>query len=241
MKPVVFALAALLCLSPRLLFAAGTPPAIPVAEADTPDLKVRGTVVAVDLRRGAFTLRVNGRERSVYITPDTNISALGPGVAGKFPAATGQRLSAAGPLQPDGSVLAGLLTPSRDFTYASATDQPNRILFGRISSRSGRLRGRDIKIHGADGMEVKVKVAHDVLIRRAGRPISVHDLSGDDDIRVVGTRDGQDIKAARIDVLAPLPASAPSTKADSEKSQEGGKKPGTEKLADTTKPVKPGL
>lgn len=172
---------------------------------DVPDAHLRGTVTALDFRRGAFNLRVNDHLWTVYVTPDTNVTALEPQTADHFPVTLGERVSVGGPVQPDGTVLAVLLTQSRDIVYTSGPDQPNRILFGRISSRSGRLRGRDIKIRNADGVETKIKVGHSILIRRVGRPISVHDLNGDDDIRVVGIRDGTDIKAARIDVLTPSP------------------------------------
>lgn len=197
---------------PAARAASAVPPAAatPSAAADVPDLKVRGTVMAVDPRRGAFTLRVSGHDRTVYVTPDTDTSALGPDAADRFPVARNQRVSVGGALQPDGSVLAALLTPSRRIAYVRAPGQPDRILFGHISSRSGRLRGRDIKIRLANGTETKIRVARGILIRRAGRPISVHDLKGDDDIRVVGTRDRDDLRAARIDVLAPLPSPPPS-------------------------------
>lgn len=186
-----------------------TPPTAPVIAPDVPDAKLRGTVTALDFRRGAFTLRVNEHIWTVFVTPDTDVTSLGPTASDRFPVKLGERISLGGPVQPDGTVLAVLLTQSRDINYASGPDQPNRILFGRISSRSGRLRGRDIKIRSADGVETKIKVGHGILIRRTGRPVSVHDLNGDDDIRVVGTRDGKDIKAARIDVLTP--SSAPVT------------------------------
>ena len=217
------------------------PPTAPVTVPDVPDAKLRGTVTALDYRRGAFTLLVNGHLWVVFVTPDTNSAALGPGVADKFPVALGERISLGGPVQTDGSVLAVFLTSSRDIVYTPGPDQPNRILFGRISSRSGRLRGRDIKIRGADGAETKIKVGHGVLIRRTGRPISVHDLTGSDDIRVVGTGDGTDIRAARIDVLTPLPPALP---ADPEKSQVGKDKkpPVTQKPpADISKSGRPGL
>ncbi len=181
-------------------------PTAPITAPDVPDAKLRGTVTALDFRRGAFTLRVNSKPWTIYVTPDTDVTALGPLAVSKFPVNAGERISVGGPVQPDGTVLAVLLTQSRDIAYTSGPDQPNRILFGRISSRSGRLRGRDIKIRSADGVETKIKVGHGILIRRAGRPISVHDLNGDDDIRVVGTRDAADVKAARIDVLTPSPA-----------------------------------
>lgn len=183
-------------------YAADKTPAAPIT---VPDAKLRGTVTALDFRRGAFTLLVKDHLWIIYVIPTTDVTALRPTVADRFPVTLGGRVSVGGPVQPDGTVLAVLLTQSRDITYTSGPDQPNRILFGRISSRSGRLRGRDIKIRSADGVETKIKVGHGILIRRAGRPISVHDLNSEDDIRVVGIRDGTDIKAARIDVLTPLP------------------------------------
>ena len=215
---------------------AASAPAPPVS---VPDAKLRGTVTALDFRRGAFTLRVNDHPWTIYVTPDTDVKALGAVVADKFPVTLGQRISLGGPVQPDGSVLAVLLTPSRDINYTSGPDQPTRILFGHISSRSDRLRGRDIKIRSADGLETKIKVGHGIVIRRAGRSISVHDLNGDDDIRVVGTRDGTDIKAARIDVLTPLPV--PPLPADTERSQVGDSKPPAEKKPEAAKRSRPGL
>ncbi len=215
-------LSCLLGTLPPARAAAKPPLAAPVTAPDVPDAKLRGTVTAVDFRRGAFTLRVNDHPWTVFVTPDTDASALGPSAADRFAVTLGERVSVGGPVQPDGTVLAVLLTQSRDIAYAPAPDRPDRILFGRISSRSGRLRGRDIKIRSADGVETKIKVGHNILIRRAGRPISVHDLSGDDDIRVVGTRDGMDIKAARIDVLTPLAAPTLPAKADPAKPHRPG-------------------
>lgn len=202
------------CLLATLLTARAadkTPPIAPITAPDVPDAKLRGTVTALDFRRGAFVLRVNDHAWTVFVTPDTDVTSLGPLTADRFPVKMGERISLGGPVQPDGTVLAVLLTQSRDINYTSGPNQPNRILFGRISSRSGRLRGRDIKIRSADGAETRIKVGHGILIRRTGHPISVHDLNGGDDIRVVGIRDGTDIKAARIDVLTPLsaPVTAP--------------------------------
>lgn len=202
----VLVLPFLLGVPPTARAADKTPPTAPITAPDVPNAKLRGTVTALDFRRGAFTLRVNDHPWTVFVTPDTDVTSLGPTASDHFPVKLGERISLGGPVQPDGTVLAVLLMQSRDITYTSGPDQPNRILFGRISSRSGRLRGRDIKIRSADGVETKIKVGHGILIRRTGRPISVHDLNGDDDIRVVGTRDGKNIKAARIDVLTPLSA-----------------------------------
>ncbi len=199
-----FVLPCLLGTLPRAYAADRTPLTAPITAPDVPDAKLRGTVTALDFRRGAFTLLVKDHLWTIYVTPDTDVVALGTINADRFPVTLGGRVSVGGPVQPDGTVLAVLLTQSRDITYTSGPEQPDRILFGRISSRSGRLRGRDIKIRSADNVETKIKVGHGILIRRTGRPISVHDLNGDDDIRVVGTRDGKDIKAARIDVLTPL-------------------------------------
>ena len=128
-------------------------------------------------------------------------SGLAPASPQAFPVKPGDRVTVAGTLQPDGSVLAGAV--SRSLTIPpSAVARHDRILFGRVSSGSSRYGSRDIKIRLADDREVKVKVARGLPIRRDGRPVSVHDLRGGDDLRVLGRFEGGDFRADRINVLA---------------------------------------
>ena len=183
------------------------------------DFTVRGTVEAINLERGAFVLRINTHTRTVFVTPDTDVSGL-PGAGAGFPVLAGQRVTVGGSLQPEGTVLAGLLTTKEDVDYHTPATVPNRILFGTVSSPANKLGRRDIKIRLADGgAEAKIVVPRGIPIRRSGIQISAYDLSRRDTVRVTGRLAGTEFHAARIDVLAaadavpaetpPLPAARP--------------------------------
>ncbi len=174
----------------------------PGAAAAGEDIQLRGTVGAIDTRRGVFVVRVRDHTRTIYLAGDTDLSGMALRDAGRFLVKPGDRVSVAGRLQPDGGVLASVVSLSRTITVpVSAAPHPDRVLFGRITSVSNRFMSRDIKIRLTNDHELKVKVGHGLSIRRDGRPISVHDLRDGDDMRVTGSFDGLDFKAARIDVL----------------------------------------
>lgn len=173
------------------------------------DVTVRGTVEAVNFETGAFVLRVNTHTRTVFVTPDTDASGLGPAASGAFPVQPGRRVTVGGALQPNGTLLAGVLTAKEDLDYVTAASQANRVLFGMVSSPANKLRGRDFRIRLADGTEVKVGSLHSISVRRAGRLISIYDLNRRDQVRVTGRQRGADFEAARVDVLAPPPDAAP--------------------------------
>ena len=185
-----------------------------IKSAEPLDVTVRGTVDSVDLEEGAFVLRISRHTRTVFVTADTDLSGLGPIPADRFPVRPGQRVTVGGALQPNGTVLAGVLTHKEDIDYITAANQPNRVLVGAVLSVAGKLRGRDVNIRSADGTETKIQVPRDIPIRRLGRPISVHDLNSRDRVRVTGRMVGAEFRAARIDVLAPLPGSVPSADTD---------------------------
>ena len=192
------------------------PPLVPAAITAVPeplDVTVRGTVEAVSLGTGSFVLRVNTHTRTVYVTPDTDITGLGPAASGAFPAQPGRRVTVGGALQPNGPLLAGVLTGREDLNYQTAATQANRILFGTVSSPANKLRGRDFRIRLADGTEVKIGSSRSAPVRRAGRLISVYDLSRRDQVRVTGRLRGSDFVAGRVDVLAPPPDAAPAGEA----------------------------
>jgi len=166
------------------------------------DIQLRGTVGTIDTRRGVFVVRVRDHTRTIYLAGDTDLSGMALRDAGRFPVKPGDRISVAGRLQPDGGVLASAISLSKTITLpAGVAPRPDRVLFGRITSVSNRFTSRDIKIRLPNDRELKVKVGHGLSIRRDGRPISVHDLRGGDDVRVTGRFDGLDFKADRIDVL----------------------------------------
>lgn len=179
----------------------GVPQGAAAAAAAGEDIQLRGTVGAVDTRRGAFLVRVGSHTRTIYLAGATDLSGLAPHAPNRFPVKPGDRVTVAGRLQPDGGVLAGAVSLSRTITLPAAVPLPERVLFGRITSVSNRFTGRDIKIRLADDREIKVKVPRGLSVRRDGRGISVHDLRGGDDVRVTGSFDGSDFKADRVDVL----------------------------------------
>ena len=187
------------------------PPApAPVAAIPEPlDITVRGTVEAINFEMGSFVLRVNTHTRTVFVTPDTAISGLGPAASGAFPVQPGRRVTVGGALQPNGALLAGVLTGKGDLDYQTAPAQANRVLFGTVSSPANKLRGRDFRIRLTDGTEVKIGSPHSVPVRRAGRLVSVYDLNRRDQVRVTGRLRGTDFEAARVDVLAQPPDTAP--------------------------------
>ena len=154
-------------------------------------------------------LRVNTHTRTVFVTPDTDVSGLGPAASGAFPVQPGRRVTVGGALQPNGTLLAGVLTSKEDLNYQTASAQANCVLFGTVSSSANKLRGRDFRIRLADGTEVKIGSPHSIPIRRTGRLVSVYDLNRRDQVRVTGRLRGIDFEAARVDVLAPPPDAAP--------------------------------
>ena len=189
------------------------PPAAPpiaAAGGEPLDLTVRGTVEVVDLERGSFVLRVSAHTRIVFVTEDTDTSGLGLVAAGRFPVQPGQRVTVGGALQPNGTVLAGLLTAKENVNYLTAAGRPNRVLIGAVSSAPNKLFSRDFKVRTADGggIETKIQVPHGIPIRRMGRSISVYDLSRRDTVRITGRINDSEFQAARIDVLAPSPDAA---------------------------------
>ena len=182
---------------------AAPPPAHPpgpVAAAGD-DIQLRGTVGTINTRWGAFVVHVGNHTRTVYLAGATDLSGMALRDPNRFPVKPGDRVTVAGRLQPDGGVLAGAVSLSKTITLPTSVPLPDRVLFGRIMSVSNRFTGRDIKIRLTDDREVKVKVQRGLSIRRDGRPISVHDLRGGDDVRVTGSFDGSDFKADRVDVL----------------------------------------
>ena len=179
-------------------------PAPTLALPEPLDLTTRGTVEAVNYALGSFVLRVNTHTRTVFVTPDTDVSGLGPAANG-FPVQPGRRVTVGGALQPNGTLLAGVLTDKEDLDFRTPPGFANRILFGTVSSPANKLRGRDFRLRLADGTETKINSTRSIPVRRLGRQISVYDLSRRDTVRLIGRLQGSDFEAARIDVLAPPP------------------------------------
>ena len=188
------------------------PAPVPTAAAEPLDYTVRGTVEALDLARGSFVVRVQTHTRTVYVTPDTDTHGL-LSAAKNFPVQAGQRVTVGGSLQPNGTVLAAVLTDKPDLYYRCPADQANRVLFGPVTSPANKLRGRDFRIRVGGGSEPKIVSTRSIPVRREGRQISVYDLSRQDTVRVIGRLKGTDFEAARVDVLASLPDAGQGTTA----------------------------
>lgn len=184
-----------------------TPAPLPTSE--SPGIfTVRGNVRAVDVQRGTFVLTVHDHLRTILLADNTDLAGLGKTEPQAFPVKMGDRVTVAGALQPDGTVLAGAISFSRDVVIparvVSSRRQTNNtlVLMGRVSSRSDRYSSRDIKIRLEDDKEVKIKVPRGVAIRRDGQPISVHDLQDGEQLRVSGKYEGEDFRASRMEVVS---------------------------------------
>ena len=132
----------------------------------------RGTVDSIDTDRGAFVVRVKDHTRTVLLADNTDVSGLHLPDPSVFPVKPGDRVTVAGFLQPDGNVLAGVVSLSRTVALppVPAVSPRPPSLVGRVSSTSNRYTGRDIKIRlSGNSREVKIRVPHGVVIRRDGR------------------------------------------------------------------------
>jgi hypothetical protein len=184
----------------RVLALSGRPttPANP-SDADN-SINLRGTVATVDDRRGSMTVHINTHERVVFLNDYTDIRGVGRPPDDEFPFRPGDRVTVSGVLRDDGTVLADQVSLVRSVDEGGS-DRNARSLTGRVSDRSNRYYSRDIKIRVSPDHEVKIKVPSGIPVRRDGQPISVHDLTTDDVVRVYGSYDGDTFKASRIDVV----------------------------------------
>jgi len=181
-------------------------PQIAPGEPDDPNaITLRGTVVMIDTRHTAFVVKVKDHTRTVLLADDTDLSGLGKIPLQAFPVKIGDRVTVAGELQPNSTVLAAAITYSRSVPNRVTIVLPHdHVLVGRVSSTSNRYSSRDIKIRLADDREIKIKVPHGITIQRDGQPISVHDLHHDESVRVTGGYDGGAFQATRIEVVSPV-------------------------------------
>jgi len=184
------------------------PQSAPSGPHDPDAITLRGTVDKIDTQTGEFDVKVKDHTRTILLADDTDLSGLGTVDPQAFPVKPGDRVTVAGALQPDGMVLAGAISFSRDIAFPAPAALP-RVLVGRVSSTSNRYSTRDIKIRLASGREVKIKVPRGISVRRDGQPISVHDLHGDELVRVMGVYDGDDFQANRIEVVRPAETGSP--------------------------------
>ncbi len=200
-------------------------PVPPPAPADD-RVTLRGTVAALDDAQSGFTLHVRDHARRIVIDDQSDLSGLAPGDPAHQGVHVGERVTVVGAYQPDGAILADLVTvavhppsplpPHRSRRVTEPvpasvapvpyTPVPASLshLTGEVSSTSNKLSTRDIKVRVSPSREVTVHVPHDAQILRDGRPLSVHNIAKGDIVSVEGTPDGDAVKASRIVVLPPL-------------------------------------
>lgn len=166
-------------------------------------IDLHGTVSSVDERRGRFVVRINNRQRTVFVNDDTDFRNIDFDPDNRVPLRSGDRITVSGALREDGAVDATRVAldrpaPDRD-------DNPylsERQITGRVSAKSAPYLSRDIKLRleGSD-REVKIIVPKGIGIRRNGRAVSIHDVGKDALVRITGARDGDSFRASRIEVL----------------------------------------
>lgn len=183
-------------------------------------INLRGTVESINEDRGSFTVRISQPQvhtRTVFLDDNTDLGDINPDAQARFPINPGDRVTVAGILRRDNTVLATTINSSRYSSDRGNYDRGNdnspvynpnsynsdygaRTLTGKVIQTSNRITSRDLKI-SLNGREVHVVVPKGTPVRRHGAPISVHEVNKDDRIRVSGAYDGNDFKASRIEVI----------------------------------------
>jgi hypothetical protein len=190
--------------------AATVPPPASPAPAPSVDtgrhIELRGTVESVDDDLGLLVVHVRDHSRTVYVDNHTDLTAVPSPDDSHIGVHSGDRVTVQGTLRGDGGVTAAAISLTRGQAVAKAPPfaryaGDEHHLVGRVSRESDKYSTRDIKVRLDPGHDVTVHVPHDVQVLRGGRPISVHELTVEDVVRVVGSYDGSDFVATRIDVL----------------------------------------
>lgn len=201
------------------------PSAPPTPSGHGQRIKLRGTVENVDDDSGDVVVRVNMHERTIVVTHDTDLTDIASADDSHIGLRSGDRITVVGVLTPDGTIRASAISLSQNIAaaehaaaeHASADgvpmappisdgvpmappiDTPNQLV-GRIVQSADAF-SRDITIRLDSGRHITVHVPHEARVLRNGVPISVHDLTGDDVVRIVGGYDGGEFKVERIEVL----------------------------------------
>jgi len=187
------------------LSAADAPTTAPIAS--DKHIRLRGTVEGVDDQDGILTVHVHDHDRTVRINHHTDLTDIPSPDDDHIGLHTGDRVTVTGIMHPDGSVYADAVSLSQDIDAArtqghNADVDSDHTVVGRVSKESDRLLTRDIKVEIDPDHEITVHVPHDARVMRGGHPISVHELTTDDVVRVTGSYSGEtDFDATRIDVL----------------------------------------
>ena len=160
---------------------------------------VHGNVLSTDTNRGSFVVRINDHTRTIYVSDQTDMSGMGRGIVDPLPVRVGDRVIVAGILAGDGSVQADAVSLGRTIPSGGAAYRSGHELSGHVTGTSNRFTSRDITVQDPTGREVTVRVPSRTPVRRDGQPISVHEISKDDQVRIIGSYDGDNFKATRID------------------------------------------
>jgi len=183
----------------------GPAPSPPVAAGH---IELRGSVASVDDELGLLVVHVRDHTRTVYVDNHTDLTGISSPDDAHIGVHPGDRVTVTGTLRGDGGVTADVIRMVRNSAVAKAPPlgrdgDDDHHLIGRVSRESDKYSTRDIKVRLDSDHDVTVHVPHEARVIRGGRPISVHELTVDDVVRVVGSYDGSDFTATRIDVLQP--------------------------------------
>lgn len=181
-------------------------PAAPSPVSAASHIRLRGTVESVNDEDGVVTVHVNDHVRTIYVNDNTNLTDITGGDDNHIGVHPGDRITVSGTLRPDGSVTADAISQSRDLGASESApireSSNGHELVGRVTHESSPFMNRDIKVRIDPGREVTVHVQHEARVQRNGHPISVHNLTKDDVVRVLGFYDGDTFTASQIDVLS---------------------------------------
>ena len=185
----------------RILRDQNTPLEVPAPSSpdDTDSINLRGTVESVDQRRASFVVHINQHTRTVFLDDTTTLPQASPEDSDRVPLHPGDRVTVSGVLRADGTVVADTVSLGQPAKSDRREITP-RDIEGRVTSRSSRYTNRDLKIRLSSGREVTVHVPAGIPITRDNQPISVHELTTRDVVRVTGTFDGDDFRADSIAV-----------------------------------------
>lgn len=108
-------------------------PALPSGSTRPAEIELRGTVDSVDTQNGSFVVRIKDKvgshTRAILLADNTDLSGLGRLDPSRFPVKPGDRVTVGGILQPDGAVLAGVLSLSRTVSLPPSVTLPRSAPF----------------------------------------------------------------------------------------------------------------
>jgi hypothetical protein len=167
-------------------------------------IRLRGTVESVDDANGIIVVHVNDHSRTIHVDDRTDLSGIPSPDDAHIGVQPGDRVTVSGTLLADGDVTAQVVNLNDSAQSADTGDSNNaHELVGTVVLESNKYMTRDITVMIDPDHEVTVHVPHDARVSRDGQPISIHEVKGNDTVRVRGSYSGDNFTATRIEVLPP--------------------------------------